>query len=212
MIQLFLHPERFSSWWLQWPLCLKLLKRPLNISAFVAFNAQWFPQALILCGLMSTSNQTHTQDKLLKSRICSRSWNHENVLVVHYHSCITFHHDGHFEPDSLLQHTGQSISSPVKFLSLSRTSLHYWRPPNTCRLCDGVYVIVHRGRAVTCWVSLQSRVKSRLLLQYWLAKSWKLRHKTPPATPSPQSQNTWVSWKALRTGGVEAAQGVGKFL
>lgn len=186
-----------SSWWLRRPLCLKLPERPLNISAFVAFNAQRFPQALNLCGVKVNSRTNKHTGETSDSRICSRSSNHTNALVVHYHCCITFHHDGHFEPDGLLQHTGQSVSSPVKFLSLSRTGLHYRRPPNTCRLCDGAYVIVHRGRAVTCRVSLQSRVKSRLLLQYWLVESWKLLHKTPPAILSPQSQNTWISWKAF---------------
>lgn len=185
---------------------------PFKYFCFCGFWCTLFPTSSEPLWVHVNSRTNKHTGQTSDGRICSRSSNPGNVLVVHYHCCITFHHDGHFEPDGLLQHTGQSVSSPVKFLSLSRTGLHYWRPPNTCRLCDGVYVIVHRGRAVTCWVSLQSRVKSRLLLQYWLVKSWKLLHKTPPAILSPQSQNTWISWKALRTGGVEAALDVGKFL
>lgn len=120
-----------SSWWLRRPLCLKLLERPLNISAFVAFNAQRFPQALNLCGVKVNSRTNKHTGETSDSRICSRSSNHTNVLVVHYHCCITFHRDGHFEPDGLLQHTGQSVFIPCQipvskqdWLTLSETTEH----------------------------------------------------------------------------------------
>lgn len=148
-------------------------------------------------GFKSTAEQTNTQEKLLTAesvvdpRTTRTCWLFTITAVLLFTTMDTL------SPMAFFSTRVKVFLSPVKFLSLSRTGLRYRRPPNTCRLCDGAYVIVHRGRAVTCRVSLQSRVKSRLLLQYWLVKSWKLLHKTPPAILSPQSQNTWISWKAF---------------
>lgn len=116
-----------------------------------------------------------------------------NVLIAQRRRCIAFHPGGQMSAIAFLS------TSP--FQSLSR--MHHRRPPlfgwGRCKLCDGVDVIVHRGRAVTCRLSPTSH---QLLLLSCV-------HKTPFLFSAPRDE-TQGSGKPLRTGRVKSAHAWGR--
>lgn len=127
------------------------------------------------------------------------------MLVGHYCSRITLIRDGQIclTVSSLIAFFSKQVNVfPSCQLPASEQDLH---TSETSTLCDGVHVIVYRGGAVTCWVSLQSCVKAPVAV---LTQSWKLLRKNlPDYSQLPNTKQPDQLGKAFRTGRAKANKG-----